>query len=102
WYRYHHLFADLLRQRLRQSLASTAGGPERRINELHIRASQWYEDNGFQLEAFQHAVAAQDIDRADRLSVGKGIPLHFSSAVRPVLNWLASLPATVLNARPWL
>ena len=48
WYRYHHLFADLLRQRLRQSLiaAGGAGHVQSRLSELHIRASQWYEDNG--------------------------------------------------------
>lgn len=102
WYRYHHLFADLLRQRLYQSFVSSAEDAGNRLNELHTRASQWYEDNGFQLEAFQHAAAANDIDRAERLIDGKGIPLHFSGAVTPILDWLASLPAPVLNARPSL
>ncbi len=46
WYRYHHLFADLLRQRLHQSLASSTGDAESHVNELHIRASLWYEDHG--------------------------------------------------------
>jgi LuxR family transcriptional regulator, maltose regulon positive regulatory protein len=101
WYRYHHLFADLLRQRLHQSFAST-GDAERRLKELHIRASQWYEDNGLQLEAFQHAAAANDIERAERLAEGKGIPFHFSGGVTPILNWLESLPKTVLDARPSL
>ena len=45
WYRYHHLFAELLRQRLHQSAMHAA--------ELHQRASAWYEDNGFEIEAFQ-------------------------------------------------
>src|SRR4029453_15029379 len=80
WYRYHHLFADLLRQRLQQSFASSSGDAESRVNELHIRASQWYEDNGLEIEAFQHAVAAHDVERAERLSTGKGIPLHFRGA----------------------
>jgi len=104
WYRYHHLFADLLRQRLHQSFASTTGDAESRTlaRELHIRASQWYEDNGFQLEAFQHAAAANDVERAERLIDGKGIPLHFSGAVTPILEWLESLPKEVLDARPSL
>ena len=102
WYRYHHLFADLLRQRLHQSIASSAEDAESRVNELHIRASQWYEDNGLEIEAFHHAAAANDIERAERLIEGKGIPLHFRGAVTAILDWLESLPTTVLNARPSL
>src|SRR5262245_3761376 len=102
WYRYHHLFADLLRQRLPQSLGSSPGETERRVNELHIRASQWYEENGLAIEAFQHAAAAQDVERAERLAEGRGIPLHFSGGVTPILNWLESLPPAIMNARPSL
>ena len=102
WYRYHHLFADLLRQRLQQSMASSTGNTESYANELHIRASIWYEDNGLEIEAFHHAAAAHDIERAERLMDGKGIPLHFRGAVTDMLNWLESLPKTVLNARPSL
>jgi LuxR family transcriptional regulator, maltose regulon positive regulatory protein len=105
WYRYHHLFADLLRQRLHQSAASSASstGDERMgVAELHIRASAWYEDSGLEIEAFHHATAANDDERAERLIEGKGMPLHFRGAVAPVLNWLASLPTTVLDARPSL
>jgi LuxR family maltose regulon positive regulatory protein len=104
WYRYHHLFADLLRQRLPKSMDSSEGteAAERSIKELHIRASQWYEDNGWQMEAFQHAAAAQDIERAERLIEGKGIPLHLRGAVTTILSWLDSLPRSVMNARPSL
>lgn len=107
WYRYHQLFADLLRQRLHQSTQSTASSTRDKregIAELHLRASQWYEDNGLELEAFQHAAAANDVKRAERLieAEGKGVPLHFRGAGVPVLNWLASLPTTVLDARPSL
>jgi LuxR family transcriptional regulator, maltose regulon positive regulatory protein len=104
WYRYHHLFADLLRQRLMQSLTTSTEDAQRRslARELHIRASQWYEDNGLALEAFHHAAAANDIERAERLIDGRGIPLHLSGGVTPILNWLESLPATVMHARPWL
>src|SRR5438270_7676919 len=60
WYRYHHLFADLLRQRLHQRSASSPGDERDGVAELHRRASQWYEDNGLELEAFHHAVASND------------------------------------------
>jgi LuxR family maltose regulon positive regulatory protein len=72
------------------------------VAELHVRASQWYEDNGLEMEAFQHAAAANDIERAERLMRGKTIPLHFSGGVAPLLAWLDSLPIEVLNARPSL
>ena len=102
WYRYHQLFAELLRQRLHQSTASSTGDAKSHVTALHIRASLWYEDNGLEIEAFHHAVAANDVARAERLIEGKGIPLHFRGAVTAILDWLESLPTTVLNARPSL
>jgi LuxR family maltose regulon positive regulatory protein len=113
WYRYHHLFADLLRQRLHQTMDDgrrttddkSPSSVVRRLSsvpELHIRASQWYEDNGLDIEAFQHAAAANDIDRAERLMDGRGIPLHFRGAVATLVDWLESLPTAVMNARPSL
>src|SRR5215469_11028124 len=98
WYRYHHLFAELLRQRL----ASSPEDAESLVNELHLRASAWYEEQGLDIEAFHHATAAHDIERATRLVEGKGMPLQFRGAVTPVLNWLRSLPEAVLDARPSL
>ena len=98
WYRYHHLFADLLRQRLRQQIAASSGG----VDEDHLRASQWCEANGLEIEAFQHAAAGHDVERAERLVEGRGMPLHFRGALVPILHWLESLPTTVLDARPSL
>jgi LuxR family maltose regulon positive regulatory protein len=60
WYRYHHLFADLLRHRLR------ATQPEV-IPELYLRASAWYEVQGQMEEAIQYALAVKDLERAARL-----------------------------------
>jgi LuxR family maltose regulon positive regulatory protein len=102
WYRYHQLFADLLRQRLHQSAALSMRDERDGVAELHRRASQWYEDHGLEIEAFHHAVAANDVERAERLIEGEGVPLHFRGAGAPVRNWLESLPAAVLNARPSL
>jgi LuxR family maltose regulon positive regulatory protein len=102
WYRYHHLFGDFLRQRLSQSAASSPEGGENNVSDLHIRASQWLEDNRLDIEAFHHAAAANDIGRAERLIEGTGIPLHRRGAVVAVLNWLGSLPKAVMDARPSL
>ncbi|KRE43242.1 LuxR C-terminal-related transcriptional regulator [Paenibacillus sp. Soil522] len=102
WYRYHHLFADLLRKRLHQSIISNKGDDVRVVAELHIRASIWYEDNSLAIEAFHHAAAANDIQRAARLMEGEGMPLLFRGAVAPVMSWLASMPIEELDARPAL
>jgi LuxR family transcriptional regulator, maltose regulon positive regulatory protein len=100
WYRYHHLFADLLRQRLHESLGTSAR--EQVVSGLNIRASIWHESNGLEAEAFEYAAAANDIDRAARLMRGGGIPLHVRGAAAPVLRWLESLPSLELDARPAL
>jgi LuxR family maltose regulon positive regulatory protein len=102
WYRYHHLFADLLRQRMHQSAASSTEDEGGGVAVLHIRASVWYEDNGLEIEAFHHAAAANDVERAERLIEGDGVPLQYRGAAALVLNWLASRPTTVLDARPSL
>ena len=102
WYRYHHLFAELLRQRLHQSTASSAGNEEKVVAELHSRASRWYEENGLEIEAFQHAAAANDVERAERLLAGGEMPVHFPGVATFILDWLESLPKTVLDARPSL
>jgi LuxR family maltose regulon positive regulatory protein len=106
WYRYHHLFGDLLRQRLQQKLhkqaAAATGEAGVEIAEYHRCASIWYEDNGLDFEAFQHAAAANDVERAERLIEGKGMPLHMRGAATAIIDWLGSLPVKVLDARPSL
>jgi LuxR family maltose regulon positive regulatory protein len=96
WYRYHHLFNELLRKRLGQSLT-----PEG-IAELHLRASEWYEYNNLILDAFRHAAVANDIERATRLMDSKKMPLHIRGVATTILDWLETLPGTVRNARPVL
>lgn len=115
WFRYHHLFADLLKQRLNQQrlnqqtksrppISNTHASdiPIPTLAELHIRASIWYEENGLDMEAFHHATAANDIERCARLIEGDGMPLIFRGEVPPVLKWLAAQPKIVLDARPSL
>jgi len=96
WYRYHHLFVELLRQRLGQRQTSAE------IAEYHMRASQWYENHNLDIEAFQHAATAGEVGHAIRLIGGKGIPLYHRGATVPILNWLESLPKTELDKRPML
>ncbi|NDI35029.1 LuxR C-terminal-related transcriptional regulator [Chengkuizengella sediminis] len=102
WYRYHHLFAELLKQKLLQDLDYSAENKRVDIAQLHISASIWYEKNNFEIEAFQHAATAGDVERAERLLLGNGIPLHFRGAVVPVLKWLKSLSTETMNANPTL
>jgi LuxR family maltose regulon positive regulatory protein len=102
WYRYHHLFASFLRQRLRQSAATSPEDTRLDVAALHVRASQWYEDHGLMLEAFHHAAAASDVERAERLIGSKAMPVHFRPTVNTIVDWLASLPDSVRDARPAL
>jgi LuxR family transcriptional regulator, maltose regulon positive regulatory protein len=95
WYRYHHLFADVLQARL---LDEQPG----QVPDLHRRASAWYEQNGEQSLAIGHALAAGDFGRAADL-VELAIP-----ALRPtrqeamVRRWLEELPNDVVRVRPVL
>ena len=93
WFRYHHLFADLLRQRLLQ---------QEPPQPLHARASQWYEAQGLEVQAFHQATAAEDIPAALRLLEGDGMPLYFRDVTAPVVQWLASLPPAALDQQPLL
>ena len=103
WYRYHHLFARLCcGSDCTRAPPHLQGMRRGSVAELPHRASQWYEDNGLEFEAFHHAAAANDVERAARLIQGKGMPLHVRGALVPVLNWLESLPTAVLDARPVL
>lgn len=100
WYRYHHLFAELLRQRLPQSTYSenSKGG----VAEYHIRASQWYEDHGLKTEAFHHAILSEDFNRAAELAetAWAGMNSCFQSAAW--LGWVKKLPEDVIRVRPLL
>ncbi len=94
WYRYHHLFADLLRARLKQSQPGLA-------LTLHLRASEWFEQNGFAVEAVQHSLSALDYERAADL-IERGGPGAWSSGDPSLLMLMDRLPAPVLHTRPKL
>ena len=94
WYRYHRLFADLLRQRLQQSITDVAG--------YHLRASLWYQANGYPAEAFQHAVAARDFDRAAELAEQAWPSMEDTFQTTAWLGWIKQLPTDVIRVRPVL
>jgi len=96
WYRYHHLFADLLSKRL-QSLHAEL------VPELHRRASAWYEADGTIEEAIAHAIAAADFERAARLVEQHAVQQMMSYRRESTLaEWLEALPEDLVRARPWL
>jgi len=95
WYRYHHLFADVLRQRARQVHPDL-------VPELHRRASTWFERQGLETEAIQHALAAADWERAARQLVHFLPPVAFSGQFHTALSWLDALPDTLVSSNPSL
>jgi LuxR family maltose regulon positive regulatory protein len=96
WYRYHHLFADLLSSRL-QSINPNL------VSTLHCRASDWYEGEGMIADAVDHALLAEDYDRALRLIEHAALTSIWTSGDLPVLlNWSRRMPEDVLMARPRL
>jgi LuxR family transcriptional regulator, maltose regulon positive regulatory protein len=96
WYRYHHLFGDLLRQWLSQELTAEE------ITQNHIRASEWYEANGDRAEAFHHAIAAKDFSRGAALAevAWQGMNESFQNAAW--LGWVKQLPEQLIRTRPVL
>jgi len=95
WYRYHHLFAEVLRARLQQSQPDL-------IQDLHRRASEWYKQNGNLSEAVNHALTAQDFDQASRLIEQTSRIMWQRGEVRTLQNWLAAIPPGIRRARPQL
>lgn len=102
WYRYHHLFAQILRQRMSSSDIIVNKNKDTNIEDLHLLASNWFENNNLYVEAFVYAAKTKDIERAQRLIAGNGIPLQYLGALVPILNWLDSLEKDVLDAHPSL
>jgi ATP/maltotriose-dependent transcriptional regulator MalT len=96
WYRYHHLFAEVLRGRIMQVQREL-------VPELHRRASTWYEQHALLTEAVQHALAARDVEHAARLIEQCALSLMMSQGqVLTVLGWLNMLPDAPVYTRPFL
>jgi LuxR family maltose regulon positive regulatory protein len=95
WYRYHQLFADLLRTRLNQTQPGL-------LPELHRRASEWYEQHELVPDAASHALAADDVERAARLVEGRALSMIFLGELTTLMGLLDALPDRVVGSRPWL
>lgn len=96
WYRYHHLFADLLRARLSQTL------PQETVTRLHLRAAAWYERHDFIDDAVRHALAAEAYEQAAALVEREARALMFSGRASTLRGWLTALPQTSFQAHPRL
>ncbi len=98
WYRYHSLFADMLRTRLRMLHPDW-------IPELHLKASQWYEDHAFLSDAIDHALAASAFERAATLIevvAQTTTTIWVQRQFRTLQKWLDKLPQTLLHTRTQL
>ena len=95
WYRYHHLFADVLRAHLLDEQADN-------VAVLHDRASGWFERNGEPAEAIRHALAAGDFDRAANLAELAIRSMAQARQEATMRGWLKVLPAEVVRVRPVL
>ena len=95
WYRYHHLFADLLRSRLERSQPG-------QVAVLHRRASAWYEERGLLVEAVTHALAAHDVERVARLAEENVLGMMEHGNLGVLVEWLNALPGELVRSRPWL
>jgi LuxR family maltose regulon positive regulatory protein len=95
WYRYHHLFADLLRARLEQIYPGLAP-------RLHARAAAWHEQNGSLLEAIQHASLASDDAMVERLIQQNYLEMMNRGEMSWIRSWTSNLSQERLYRRPWL
>jgi LuxR family maltose regulon positive regulatory protein len=96
WFRYHHLFADLLGNLLRKAW------PPGSVRALHLRACEWYEQNGLTAEAVDHALAAQDYSRTAQLLEDHSLAMVTRGEMATLLRWIEALPLEVAHSRPWL
>ena len=95
WYRYHHLFSDLLSQRLRQTQPEI-------VKALYERAAVWHEANGFLENGVGYALKAQDYELATRLIDRIKNDLWGRGEVRPLLSWFNTLPVELVQSQPEL
>ncbi len=96
WYRYHHLFADLLRSVLDKNFPNYEA-------HLHRRASVWFELNGLIVDAVSHALAAGETERVSSLVEGNAaLAMMDYGELNTLISWLDTLPKEVVCSRPWL
>jgi LuxR family transcriptional regulator, maltose regulon positive regulatory protein len=95
WYRYHHLFSDVLQSRLRQAYPDQIPG-------LHCRAAEWYEQEGLVETAIHHTLAARDFHSAERILQAIGSSMLTAGRWSTLLAWLKAMPDSFTRTRPAL
>lgn len=95
WYRYHHLFADLLYGRLRKTFPH-------QVADLHRQAGKWYEGNGRLNEAVRHTLLARDFDQVAQLIGKNALAMAYHGELKTLLNWLEELPTEMVQSKPQL
>lgn len=93
WYRFHHLFAEMLQMRLERQGTET-------IAQLHLRAAQWYEQAGRVDDSLYHALQAGAVDYAVEIILRHWLPAIYSGWPNQVLRWLESLPVQAIQEHP--
>lgn len=96
WYRYHHLFADLLQTQLQKSLGDNG------VARYHLRASEWYEQNGLPIDAIRHASLASDSERIERLIEQNYLVMLNRGEMSGIRSWMGKLSKELVTRRPWL
>lgn len=96
WFRFHHLFQDLLHERLARELA-----PEQ-LTALQLRASAWFEQNGWIEDALECALKANEPERAAELIETHAHVYFNQEAWRTVEHWLTQIPEHIFERRPLL
>ena len=95
WYRYHHLFGDMLRSHLMIERKDA-------VSDLHRRASTWYEKNNFTQDAIRHAIAAEDFSQAARLVEMAAHQMFVGGQMYTLYKWLNALPESFIAMQPVL
>jgi len=95
WYRYHHLFADVLRMHLMTE-------QPHQVPALHRSASEWYEQNGSRVDAIRHALTGRDFERAAGLIELAAPAMRRSRQDATLFGWMKALPDELFRARPVL
>ncbi|MBI9047337.1 MAG: hypothetical protein JEZ06_22810 [Anaerolineaceae bacterium] len=96
WFRFNHLFVDLLRNLLRKVYS------KEKISALHLKASQWFQDNGYQIEAIEHILKAYRFDQAAVLIESTAGKTMMHGQLTTLLRWINVLPEEILSAHPRL
>jgi LuxR family maltose regulon positive regulatory protein len=95
WYRYHHLFAELLHKRLQDQNPDI-------LPDLHQRASQWFEKNGLIADALNHGLVAGDDERVTQLVTGQALFMMEHTELKTLARMMNRLPVSVVHSHPWL